>query len=50
MKRTAAEREQIIADTAEVEPLLRAGATVEIDTRAPLGEIADRLETVARGR
>ncbi|WNB85454.1 AAA family ATPase [Cellulomonas sp. ATA003] len=48
--KTAVERERIVADTAEVEPLLRAGATVEIDTRAPLGEVADRLETVARGR
>ena len=31
----------------EVEPLLRAGATVEIDTRAPLAEVADHVVTLA---
>ncbi|HEY2695961.1 MAG TPA: AAA family ATPase [Pseudonocardiaceae bacterium] len=41
--RTAAERARIIADTAAIEPLLRARATVEIDTRAPLTEVVDRL-------
>ena len=39
----AAERARIIADTEAVEPLLRARATVEIDTRAPLTEVVDRL-------
>ncbi|MFB9907726.1 hypothetical protein [Allokutzneria oryzae] len=31
--RTAQERDRIITDTTEVEPLLRKSATVEIDTR-----------------
>jgi hypothetical protein len=30
-----------------VEPLGRGGATAEIDTRAPLGEVADALERFA---
>ena len=32
-----------------VEPLLRATATIEIDTRRPIAEIADRLEQIADG-
>ena len=36
---TAAQREQIRRDVATVEPLLRARATVEIDTRRPLAEV-----------
>ncbi|HEY4453115.1 MAG TPA: AAA family ATPase [Pseudonocardiaceae bacterium] len=39
----AAQRARIIADTEAVEPLLRARATVEIDTLAPLTEVVDRL-------
>ena len=42
-----AEREQIIHDLATVEPLLRAGATREIDTRKPLAEVADEFESIA---
>lgn len=45
--RSAAEREAILRDLDEVEPLLRAGATAEIDTRAPLQEVADALERIA---
>ena len=41
--RTVAERARIVADTEAIEPLLRARATVEIDTRAPLTEVVDRL-------
>jgi dephospho-CoA kinase len=41
--KTPDERRRIIADTAEIEPLLRSSATVEIDTRAPLKTVADRL-------
>ncbi|MFI6317699.1 AAA family ATPase [Nonomuraea sp. NPDC050556] len=37
------EREQIIKDTAEVEPLLRASATLEIDTRQPLADTVRQL-------
>ncbi len=44
-----AERAAIVDDLRTVEPLLRAGATVEIDTRAPVAEIAGRLEAIARG-
>jgi dephospho-CoA kinase len=45
--KTEAERRRILADLAAVEPLLRAGATAEIDTRAPLAEVADALERIA---
>jgi hypothetical protein len=43
-----AERARIVADHAAVEPLLRAGATAEIDTRRPLHEVVDELEAIAR--
>jgi dephospho-CoA kinase len=43
------ERDFILQDLALVEPLLRSGATAEIDTRAPLDEVADELERVAGG-
>jgi dephospho-CoA kinase len=42
-----AERDRILDDLAKVEPLLRAGATAEIDTRAPLDEVVDALESIA---
>jgi dephospho-CoA kinase len=42
-----AERERILADLANAEPRLRAGATAEIDTRAPLDEVVDALERIA---
>lgn len=42
-----AERERIFDDLTNVEPLLRAGATAEIDTRAPLDEVVDALERIA---
>jgi thymidylate kinase len=45
--KTAAERDRILRDLRTVEPLLRAGASEEIDTRAPVGEVADRLEAIA---
>ena len=41
------ERELIVEDLRTVEPLLRAGATAEIDTRASLGEVVDELERIA---
>jgi dephospho-CoA kinase len=47
--KTAEERDLILEDLATVEPLLRAGATDEIDTRAPLKEVVDALERVASG-
>ena len=34
-------------DIAEVEPLLRAGSTHELDTRRPLEETVDALITIA---
>jgi dephospho-CoA kinase len=43
------QRQRILSDLGEIEPLLRRGATDEIDTREPLGQVADRLEAVARG-
>jgi len=47
--KVAAEREAILADLRDVEPLLRAGATAEIDTRTPLAAVAARLVEIARG-
>ena len=48
--KTEAERARILGDLAAVEPLLRRGATAEIDTRAPLGDVVDALERIASGR
>ena len=45
--RREAERDRILYDLATVEPLLRAGATAEIDTCAPLDEVVDGLESIA---
>ena len=45
--RAEQERAAILHDLAEVEPLLRAGATAELDTRAPLHEVANALERIA---
>jgi dephospho-CoA kinase len=45
--KTDTERDLIAHDLATVEPLLRGGATDEIDTRAPLGEVVDELERIA---
>ncbi len=42
--KTPEERERVIADTEEIEPLLRESATVEIDTRQPLADIVAKLE------
>ncbi|MEU3766846.1 AAA family ATPase [Amycolatopsis keratiniphila] len=40
------ERARIIADTEEIEPLLRESATVEIDTRRPLADVVAELEAL----
>lgn len=42
-----AERALILHDIRTIEPLLRVGATAEIDTRRPVGEVADMLEEIA---
>lgn len=42
-----AERARIAADLRAIEPLLRRGATAEIDTRRPVGEVADLVEAAA---
>ena len=47
--KTAHERTKILSDLEEFEPLLRIGATTEIDTRSPLSEVADELERLAAG-
>jgi hypothetical protein len=41
------EQNRVLHGLAIVEPLLRAGATAEIDIRAPLGEVVDALERIA---
>ncbi|MUM21467.1 AAA family ATPase [Mycobacterium sp. CBMA271] len=46
--RTAGERNEIARYTAEVEPLLRESATVELDGRLPVSELADRVGALAR--
>jgi dephospho-CoA kinase len=48
--KTGTERELILNDVAVVEPLVRAGATAEIDTRAPLADVVDALERIAGER
>lgn len=45
--RRPGERERIRRDLAETEPLLRAGATHEIDTRQPLREVVAALVAIA---
>ena len=45
--RTALERAEILADLAEVEPLLRQGCTHEIDASRPLEEVAADLIAIA---
>jgi hypothetical protein len=45
--KTPEQRARILADLREIEPLLRRGATAEIDTRDPLTSVADRLEAIA---
>jgi hypothetical protein len=47
--KTDVERARILADLHEIEPLLRSGATAEIDTRIPVAEVADRIEVIAAG-
>ena len=41
------ERDRVVADTTEIEPLLRSSATVEIDTRKPLAEVVHQLAALA---
>jgi shikimate kinase len=41
--RTAAEREEVIRNMDEVEPLLRRAASHEIDTSAPLREVVEEI-------
>ncbi|PJN28553.1 shikimate kinase [Streptomyces sp. CB02613] len=45
--KTAEQRDQIVADTAEVEPLIRVSATVEISTLKPLTDVVDQLAAFA---
>lgn len=46
--KSAEERQRILADLAAVEPMLRDGADIEIDTRASVAEVVDRVVEVAR--
>jgi dephospho-CoA kinase len=45
--KSAEERELVLRHLAEVEPLLRASATAELDAVAPLARVADQLERIA---
>jgi dephospho-CoA kinase len=44
--KTPDELDRILRDLAEVEPLLRATATRELDATAPVGELADAVESL----
>jgi dephospho-CoA kinase len=46
--KTPEQREVILQDLAEVEPLLRRGCTHEIDTTQPLARVVDQLAELAR--
>ena len=43
------ERERVLSDLYQVEPLLRASRTIEIDTDRPLRAVVDAVETFAAG-
>lgn len=45
--RTPEQQAEIVRYVTEVEPLLRRRATLELDGRAPVSELADRVEQVA---
>jgi HEAT repeat protein len=45
--KTQSERDRIIQDLGQVEPLLRSSSTTEIDTRQPLVVVADLIEVLA---
>jgi dephospho-CoA kinase len=47
--KTAAEVDQVLAYKKTVEPLLRRGATVEIDTAIPLEEVVSRILSITLG-
>ena len=47
--KTQLERAEILADLAEIEPLLRKGCTHELDASRPLLEVVDDLVTIASG-
>lgn len=47
--RTSEQRDEIRRHTAEVEPLLRRGATLELDGGRPVGELADEVMALLRG-
>jgi hypothetical protein len=47
--KSAEERALILADLAEVEPLLRATCTHELDAARPVEEIVDELIRIGRG-
>lgn len=47
--RTAAQRDEIHRYVVEVEPLLRRGASVELDGRRPLVDLADVVEELMTG-
>jgi hypothetical protein len=44
--KTPGQQAEVLRNLAEVEPLLRAGATSEIDASAPLGEVVRKLEAL----
>ncbi|MFG1602501.1 AAA family ATPase [Actinoplanes sp. NPDC049265] len=45
--RTPEQRARIAADHAAVEPLLRAGASIELDARRPVEDLAAEIETIS---
>lgn len=47
--KAADERARVLRDITQTEPLLRAGATHELDATRPVSEVADSLVAIARG-
>jgi len=48
--KTEEQKDEIRTYLRDVEPLLRAGATVELDARLPVTALADAIETLTRDR
>ncbi|MDX6510551.1 MAG: hypothetical protein QOE36_55 [Gaiellaceae bacterium] len=44
--KAAEERARVLADVAEVEPLLRAGCTHELDATQPIGDAVEQLAAI----
>ena len=48
--KAATERQMVLRDLVEVEPLLRRTCTIEIDAAQPLGDVVDQLSQLGRNQ